>query len=457
VSGKNWLTMERYLSGADKTFHRIFDADRHHMPSSGLNASNGDGFQAAVGAWRLQACLLTALAVLLVLLCGALQAQAEGDGDRLRAEELRMAGDGSRMRLVLQFNQEPAPRWLFLRDPHRLVIDLPETDFRIQASDVEPRGMVTRFQHGQLGPGVSRMIVSLDGPFAVESFDILENETSPGFRLVIDMVAASEREFEAALAEQIETTGSTRTTPRTDRLARAQETPENGPFVVVVDPGHGGIDSGAAGARGTLEKTITLAFALDLRAAQEEMDGYEVHLTRDRDIFLTLDERVRIARRHEADLFISVHADSYRQSGVRGATVYTVSDRPSDAEAAAAAIRENLSDAVAGIEVEEAKDEVADILVDLVRRETQRFSMRFARTLVGKLSQNIDLINNPHRFAGFKVLRAPDVPSVLLELGYLSNPRDEEQLRDPEWRAGAIRSVLAAIELFAQGRNGAGG
>jgi N-acetylmuramoyl-L-alanine amidase len=410
-----------------------------------------------VAARRLAACLA---ALLLLAICVALPAQAQEPEAPLQASELRMAGDLSRLRLLVRFDREPAPRWFLLRDPHRLVIDLPQTDFRIRADDAEPRGMVTGFQHGQLGAGVSRMIVTLDGPFEVEEFDVIENESSPGYRLVADLVAASEDAFEAALAAQIETTGSTRTTPKSDRLARTEAGEageDNGPFVIVVDPGHGGIDGGAAGAKGTMEKTITLAFALELRAALEENEGYEVHLTRDRDVFLTLDERVRIARRHNADLFISVHADSYRQSGVRGATVYTVSDRASDAEAAATAIRENLSDTIAGIEIEEAKDEVADILVDLVRRETHRFSMRFARTLVGKLSQNIDLINNPHRFAGFKVLRAPDVPSVLLELGYLSNPEDEEQLRDPEWRAGAIRGVLAAIALFAQGRNGVGG
>jgi N-acetylmuramoyl-L-alanine amidase len=418
---------------------------------SGSNASPVEGPHRGPAIWAM-------LLALLVLLGGGAQAIGDERGDRLRAEGLRMAGDASRARILLQFDREMAPHWVLLRDPHRLVIDLPEADFRIEAGQAEPRGMIERFQHGQFGPGVSRVIITMDGPFAVEQLDVIENETSPGYRLVADIVATSERDFEAALAAQIEATGSTRTTPKRDRLAPEEGNAANRPFVIVVDPGHGGIDGGAAGASGTMEKTITLAFALELRAALEEVEGYEVHLTRDRDVFLTLDERVRIARQHEADLFISVHADSYRQSGVRGATVYTVSDRPSDAGAAATAIRENLSDAIAGIEVEEAKDDVADILVDLVRRETHRFSMRFARNLVGKLSQSIDLINNPHRFAGFKVLRAPDVPSVLLELGYLSNPRDEELLRDPEWRADAIRSVRAAIKLFAESRtNGVGG
>ncbi len=400
--------------------------------------------------------VLFAVAMLSVLASAGTAALAQDDTG-LVAQELRIAGDATRVRFLLEFDGEPTPRWFLLRNPHRLVIDLPETEFEFDASQAEPRGLISRFQHGQLGIGTSRIIVSSEGPFTIDHIDVTENVDSPGFRLVVDLAAASDREFEEALAEQIATTGSTQTTPKTDRLSGRETDPEQRPFIIVLDPGHGGIDSGAAGTKGTQEKTITLAFALELRAALQQLEGYRIFLTRERDMFLTLDERVRIARQHEADLFISIHADSYRQSGVRGATVYTVSDRPSDAESAATAIRENLSDAIAGIQVEESKDNVADILVDLVRRETQRFSMRFARTLVGKLSQQIDLINNPHRFAGFKVLRAPDVPSVLLELGYLSNPLDEEQLRDAEWRAGAIDSVVTAIKAFSQGRNGSGG
>lgn len=401
--------------------------------------------------------ILLLAAAMLAGIAGAGGSAFARDDGRLVAQELRIAGDATRVRLLLQFDAEPTPRWFLLRNPHRLVIDLPETDFEIQDGESEPRGLVSRFQHGRLGLGTSRIIISSDGPFIVDHIEVMENADSQGYRLVVDLLAASDREFEEALAEQIATTGSTQTTPKTDRLGGREADAQDRPFVIVLDPGHGGIDSGAAGTKGTQEKTITLAFALELRAALQQLDGYRIFLTRDRDLFLTLDERVRIARQHEADLFISIHADSYRQSGVRGATVYTVSDRPSDAESAATAIRENLSDAIAGIEVEESKDDVADILVDLVRRETQRFSMRFARTLVGKLSQQIDLINNPHRFAGFKVLRAPDVPSVLLELGYLSNPEDEAQLRDAEWRAGAIDSVVTAIKAFSQGRNGTGG
>ena len=211
------------------------------------------------------------------------------------------------------------------------------------------------------------------------------------------------------------------------------------------------------GKNGTVEKSITLTFATELRDKLAATGKYNVFMTREKDEFLRLDDRVRIARQHEADLFISVHADTISLKGIRGATVYTVSDKASDAEAQALADRENLSDQLAGIEIEEDDKQVADILIDLIRRETHSFSMRFARSLVGELSSTVGLINNPHRSAGFKVLKAPDVPSVLVELGYLSNPKDEEQLRSPDWRGKAATSISNAIALFAAAKIGAGG
>lgn len=370
------------------------------------------------------------------------------------AEAFKLAGDESRTRFVIQFDREPDPRWFLLRGPHRFVIDLPDTALLIDAADLKPRGLISGVRFGNITTGVSRMILSAKGPFEVERVDILANESGPGYRMVADIVASSEKAFEAALAIQAETTGST-TTAKVDRVE--QKDPESRRFTVVIDPGHGGIDGGAEGANGTVEKAVTLAFAKELKAALLETDAYDVHLTRETDVFLRLDERVRIARSHEADLLISIHADTIRLKNIRGATVYTVSDKASDAEAAATADRENLSDQLAGIEIVEENQQVADILVDLIRRETHSFSLRFARSLVGQLSESIEMINNPHRSAGFRVLKAPDVPSVLVELGYLSNPKDEEQLLNQEWRRKAIGSISRAIALFAQAKLGTGG
>lgn len=374
----------------------------------------------------------------------------------LSVGELRMAGDAVRTRMVVELNRDANFRWFLLRAPHRLVIDLPSAEFSLDGEALAPLGLVTRVQFGQLDETTSRLIFSSDGPFKISSVEVLENENGAGFRLVTEIEAGSQDEFEAALAEQIAPTGST-TDGRGDRVGQAVAEIKEKPFTIVIDPGHGGIDGGAEGVAGTQEKDITLMFARELRDALAAHEGYRVGMTRESDVFLRLDERVRIARQQAADLFISVHADSIRLKGIQGATVYTVADKASDEEAAATALRENLSDEIAGIQVEADKGDVADILVDLIRRETHRFSINFARTLVGELSETVTLINNPHRFAGFRVLKAPDVPSVLLELGYLSNSEDEARLLDEAWRADAISSITSAVDQFAASRGTSGG
>lgn len=375
-------------------------------------------------------------------------------GAPLEVMSYKMAGDAAHMRVVMNFDREPELKWLLLRGPHRLVIDLPDARFALDAKDLKARGFIRNVRYGQMGEGVSRLILSAKGPFTIEKIEVLQNQDSPGYRLVADITAASERQFEEALAVQAQTTGSTMT-PKTDRLA--EDKGEGKLFTIVIDPGHGGVDGGAAGANGTIEKAITLAFAQELKARLAETGSYDIYMTREKDEFLRLDERVRIAREHEADLFISIHADTIRLQGVRGATVYTVSEKASDAEAQALADRENLSDKLAGIEIENENQEVADILIELIRRETHSFSMKFAQSLVGELSNSVGLINNPHRSAGFRVLKAPDVPSVLVELGYLSNPKDEEQLRDPDWRSKAADSISRAVASFAAAKMAVGG
>lgn len=375
-----------------------------------------------------------------------------GEGDA--PPHFQAVGDASRTRVVIRFDHDPAIRWFLLRGPHRLVIDFPEAGPEFGKDVLKPAGMIADLRYGTLEAGHQRMIIAFDGPFAVQRIDVIENETGGGHRLVADLVAASDRQFEQAMAEQVESTAGTQATPKADRLGGEAATAARRPRIVI-DAGHGGIDTGAEGVTGTLEKTITLAFALELKKRLDDTGRFDVFLTRDRDIFLMLDERVRIARQHEADLMISVHADAIRIKNVRGATVYTVSDTPSDPEAAAKAARENLADSVAGVVVEDEHSEVADILADLIRRETESFSIRFARSLVGELSTSIQMIGkNPHRFAGFKVLTAPDVPSVLLELGYLSNADDEALLRDADWRSRAAGSIAAAIDRFVAVRFG---
>lgn len=374
----------------------------------------------------------------------------------MTATAFKMAGDATHMRIVVDFDREPEPKWFLLRGPDRLVVDLPDTKLAIDPRDLKARGLVRNVRCGSIENGAARLVIAGKGPFLVDKLDVLKNEDGTGWRLAIDLSAASAREFDAALADQSLSTGST----AANKGGRVGSGPPSVPahrFTVVIDPGHGGVDGGAEGVTGAVEKDVTLAFARLLRDKLAASGAYDVFMTRDSDIYLRLDDRVRIARQHEADLFISIHADTIAVKSLRGATVYTVSDKASDAEAQALADRENLSDRFAGLEIKGDDAEVTDILIDLIRRETHSFSLRFARTLVGQLSTTVGLINNPHREAGFRVLKAPDVPSVLVELGYLSNPKDEAQLLSSDWRDKAADSISKAVATFAQARAQTGG
>ncbi|MBZ9897695.1 N-acetylmuramoyl-L-alanine amidase [Mesorhizobium sp. BR1-1-6] len=396
------------------------------------------------------------LAIFCLLLSMTISLVANAADAPLTATGYKMAGDATKMRIVMDFDREPDVKWFLLRGPNRLVIDLANTKLAIDAKDLKPRGLVKGVRLGELEAGVSRLVLTGKGPFAVDKLDVLKNEDGAGYRIAIDMSAASEREFDTALANQALTTGSTVSTDKGGRVGTGPVSNPGHRFTVVIDPGHGGVDGGAEGLNGTVEKNVTLAFATELRDKLAALGRYDVFMTRDTDEYLRLDDRVRIARQHEADLLISIHADTISLKGIRGATVYTVSDKASDPEAQALADRENLSDQFAGMVIKDDNKEVTDILIDLIRRETHTFSMSFAHTLVGQLSTSVGLINNPQRSAGFKVLKAPDVPSVLVELGYLSNAKDEAQLLDADWRGKAAQSITNAVALFASARAGTG-
>lgn len=393
-----------------------------------------------------------------LLLCCGLMVQSASGADSLRASRLQLEGDAARTVVSLHFDRETHPSWFLLRAPYRLVIDLPETSFAIEPrAAAEGKGLVSIIRYGHFDEDHARLILGGDAPFTVESVEMAPEAEEDGYRMTAVLVAASASEFEAALAERAGRAAGERDSgdaPVVNPGARQ----EDRPFTVVLDPGHGGIDGGARGVSGIQEKSITLAFALELRKKLQGNENIAVFMTREKDVFLRLSERVKMAREHEADLFISIHADTIRYRSVRGATVYTVSSKASDAMAQEVAHGENLADRVAGIMAEEVPEEVNDILVDLLRRETQTFSITFARSLIGEMSNEIEMIKNPHRSAGFQVLTAPDVPSVLLELGYLSNPKDEELMRDPKWRDRAAGRIAAAIRQYKRKLgNGAGG
>jgi N-acetylmuramoyl-L-alanine amidase len=279
------------------------------------------------------------------------------------------------------------------------------------------------------------------------------DEEGRGFRLVLDAERVTEERF-SRLVEEQKWTGTV-TATKTDRVL---DPPAAGESVIAVDAGHGGIDTGAIGTDTKMEeKSVTLAFAGELVETLNKETGVKAFLTREKDEFLSLPERVQIARQRGANLFISVHADTLKQHDIRGATVYTISDKASDHLAANLAERENLSDEIAGMALTSEPAEVADILIDLTRRETQAFSVNLARSVVSSFEGQINLINNPHRHAGFRVLQAPDVPSILLELGFLSNKQDEKLLVDPVWRKKVAGLLAGAVRAYRGGSVANGG
>jgi N-acetylmuramoyl-L-alanine amidase len=381
------------------------------------------------------------------LLVGAMSGIALAADGPLLAYGARIAGDDARTRVVIEFDQAPDFFVHYVADPVRVIIDLPETSFGLKSEDMQARGLFSDIRYGAMGTGSSRIVLTAKEPVEVSLAEVKPDEDKKGFRLVLDSERVSKQEF-AELIEAQKWTGSVVAT-KTGRVGATEPKADDGAFVVAVDAGHGGIDTGAIGTETkTEEKDVTLAFARDLVGHLNQQAGIKAFLTRDGDEFLSLPQRVQIARRKNANLFISLHADTLKQRDIRGATVYTISDKASDHLAASLAERENLSDAIAGVALSNEPAEVADILLDLTRRETQAFSVNLAQTVVSSFEGQINLINNPHRYAGFRVLQAPDVPSILLELGFLSNKEDEKLLVDPAWRAKVAELLAGAVRNY---------
>jgi N-acetylmuramoyl-L-alanine amidase len=231
-------------------------------------------------------------------------------------------------------------------------------------------------------------------------------------------------------------------------MAEPERRRNDGPPVIVIDPGHGGVDPGAIGVSGIYEKNITLAVARELKEALEKNGRYRVHLTRDRDVFIRLRDRIAIARQYNAELFVSLHADAVQNPSIRGLSVYTLSQNASDGEAQTLAEKENKADLIAGIDLSHETADVANILIDLAQRETMNRSAVFASDIVDEVGRDQPLLGNTHRFAGFAVLKAPDVPAVLVEMGYLSNEQEERDLRQPHYRVKLAKSIGRAVDRF---------
>jgi N-acetylmuramoyl-L-alanine amidase len=399
---------------------------------------------------RVLAAISRALSLALIFaLVPALAEAGSASGKGSIANAARVAGDGERTRFIADLSQKVEIHAFALDDPYRVIVDLPDVSFQMPTGiGKEKRGLIKAYRYGLFAPGKSRIVIDVDGPFLIDKAFVLDARDSQPARLVVDIVATSREKFLASLKDMRSET------PKPVPVSIPSATPQmpSGKLVVVLDPGHGGVDPGTMSANSITEKDVVLAFAKTLREKLAAKGEYEIYLTREDDTFLPLRERVAFAQKKGASLFLSIHADSFpdKPEDAKGATVYTLSEEASDEEAKELAAKENFSDALAGSELPSDSDEVvANILIDLAQRETQNRSSLFARSVVGELKGNLH--SRALKSAGFRVLKAPDVPSVLLELGFLSNEDDEKELTSEEWRAKMAERVVKAIDgYFAQ-------
>lgn len=374
------------------------------------------------------------------------------------ASDARLAGDSRQTRFILDLDKTIPFRAFAMADPYRLVIDIPQVNFRLPpGAGAAGRGLVKAFRYGLVMPGGSRIVFDLTGPVKIASSTMLDSANGQPPRLVLELEETDPATFKQVLAQatpQLKPAITDQTvTVGPPQVAPVQSTkpppPTDSRPVVVIDPGHGGVDNGTRSGE-EMEKNLVLAFGLALRDRLEKSGKYRVVMTRTDDTFIPLDDRVKIGRAERAALFVSIHADylPHGEGDAEGATIYTVSDKATDAEAARLAESENRADAIGGVNLTQEPTEVADILIDLAQRETRTFSNRFAHVLMGEMKNSTRMHKHPLKSAGFRVLKAPDVPSVLVELGYVSNKADLEHLVSDNWRTKTVRSMAQAIDTF---------
>lgn len=393
-------------------------------------------------------------------------AQAASASATAQISDVRIGQHGQRTRIVLDLSRDVKFDVFTLPDPYRVVVNLPEVNWGLDEKNLpEDKGLLSRMRYGLFSPGTSRMVFDVKGPVNVQKSFVLKPVDGKRWRFVMDLAPTSETEFLENLARQRDkarksldalvakvspTSPPVIATPVQPKTSTAMVPPHKptipGKHIVAIDAGHGGVDPGTIGAAKTYEKHVTLAMARDLRAALEATGRYKVVLTRDRDIFLRLRDRVKVARQAEAELFISIHADSVPNRKTRGLSVYTLSEKASDKEAAKLAAKENKADLIAGIDLSTESKDVTNILLDLAQRETMNQSARVAQDLVHELKREVKLLRNSHRFAGFAVLKAPDMPSVLLEMGFLSNRQDERNLLNKKYRRTMAAAMVKGID-----------
>ncbi len=354
-----------------------------------------------------------------------------------------------RTRVVLEVSDPLTLRVFTLDNPNRVVMDMAQVLWRLQGSPPpSAKSVVRAYRYGLFRPGNSRLVMDLNRAVKPTAPVALAPQGGYGYRVVIDLLPTTQTQFKLAAGWPADLKArETAAEQKSSDTARLQARSAGGRKIVVLDAGHGGIDTGTSSADGLHEKDLVLDVVQRVKKALQARGRYKVYLTRDDDTYIPLGQRVRIARSYDADLFVSIHADSNPNPSVYGASVYTLSEAGSDKEAAALAAKENQSDIIAGVDLSNEDTPVASILIDLAQRDTMNRSSRFAETAVMQLRNATDILpRQPHRSAAFAVLKAPDVPAVLIELGYLSNASDAGQMGTARWRNSVAEAIAGAID-----------
>lgn len=385
-----------------------------------------------------------------IFLFAALFLCAFSDFAAANVNAVRVGQGIGNVRIVLDSDNDFNYKVFTLNNPRRLVLDVYGTQTSKGFSDnIGRNNIISGARVGNIDGG-KRFVFDLSKPIAVDKISFLAPHSGFKWRFFVDVSVTSERAFDGKVGDKYaysNLSGNTIKKSSEPKAVALKETPKKSKKIIVIDPGHGGKDPGAIGYSGVYEKNITLAMGKELKETLES-GGYKVYLTRSTDKFINLRERYQIARRYKADLFMSVHADSAKNRQATGLSVYTLSENASDREAAALAERENKADIIGGMNLAKEDKDLTSVFISLTQTMTRNNSSDFAELLQEEMAKSVKLVNNAHRFAGFAVLKAPDIPSVLLELGYLSNRNEEKLLKQASYRKKLAKSTLRAVDRY---------
>lgn len=391
-------------------------------------------------------CLVCVLFVLVYFACNIETALAA-----VSIKNMRIGNQADGARVVFDMDKSIDYRVFLLDEPRRVVVDLEDADIG-QLYTKTSNQVIAQTRIGKMSGNDKRVVLELSRPAILKKAFLIPPQAGQSWRLVIDMIMSDARTYASKIGNKYMLTNNKQFSPDAESYKEndndSANTKINRKRIIVLDAGHGGKDPGAIGKYSkTYEKTVTLAMAKELRTLLKNK-GYVVYLTRENDIFIPLRQRTKIAQQRKADLFMSIHADSAQNSGATGLSIYTLSDTASDQEAAALAERENKADIIGGIDLGGNTKEVNDILISLSQTDTRNKSSKYATYVVQEMSKSVKVVKNTHRFAGFAVLKAPDVPAALLEMGYLSNRTEEANLRTPAYRNKLAEAVARAIDRY---------